>query len=325
MSLISGSFIGATDAFQLSLNGDQCIEGKHPAGYTCSYNIKFVPPSVGTFQATLTLQVQEMNPNANDISGSAQIPTTDVSVELVGTGYIQDLSPAHLISSLSVSPDRTLAIDPETVVGVSFKVTNVGAGSSYAQHLEMPFSPSLVAGYTSFPDPSVWVSRVGTDSLTVELPNLAPGKSFEGTIFFRPNHNKMPLNGDKVTFGYQVPFYDALGKEISQSNEATLTFVGKNWDETTGSVMEMTPAALVATAGDKVEATAKSFAPGEKVSSWVTAPDGTSKAVADSRADEKTGDYTVVVDTTGFTAGNYVIAVYGHDSEITFRAVLTVK
>ncbi len=329
VNLISGTFTGAADVFQLSLSGNQCIAGKHPAGYTCSFNIKFAPLTVGTFHATLTFVEQQVAPTQNDpsesISGAFQAPTTNVSVELVGTGVVQDLNPARLNCSLSVSPDRTLAINPETVVGVSFKVTNNGVGSSFAQHLDMPFSPSLVAGYTTFSDPSVWVSRVGSDSLTVEMPNLAPGKSFEGTIYFRPNSDKMPVNGQEVTFGYDVPFYDALGKHVCQSNEATVTFVGQNVDETTGKVMEMTPAALVATAGDKVEATAKSFAPSEKVSSWITSPDGVSKALADSRADDTTGDYTVMVDTTGFTAGDYVIAVYGHDSEITFRAVLTVK
>jgi hypothetical protein len=96
-------------------------------------------------------------------------------------------------------------------------------------------------------------------------------------------------------------------------------------DQTTGKVMEMTPAALVATAGDTVQVTAKSFAPGEKVSTWITSPDGTGKALKDDRADEKTGDYTVVVNTTGLAAGDYVVAVYGHDSDITFRAIVTVK
>jgi hypothetical protein len=232
---------------------------------------------------------------------------------------------AHLIGSLWVTPDRTVANNLETVLAVNFKVSNVGAGNSSAEYLYMPFSSSLVAGYTTFSDSGMWVSNLNSDNLTVNLPDLAPGKSLEGTIFFRPNTQNMPVNGQKVTFGFDVTYNDSVGQEVSHSNESTVSFEAQNTDETVGKVMEMTPAALDATAGDKVEATAKSFAPGEKVSSWVTAADGTSKAIADDRADYNTGDYTVVVDTTGFAAGKYVIAVYGHDSEITFRAVLTVK
>jgi hypothetical protein len=284
-------------------------------GVTCSTTVQFAPTSTGNFSATLTFYEHIWSKGG-----------TDLIITLTGKGSVHEVSPeAQLIGSLWVSPDRTVEINPETVLAVKFKVSNAGPGNSNSEHLVLSFSPTLIAAYSNFSDPGAWITKAEADKLTVDLPDLTRGKSVEGTIFFRPNPNNMPVDGQKVTFGFKVAYSDSHGNQSAESNKVTVAFGNMSTDQTTGKVMEMTPAALVATAGDTIQATAMSFAPGEKVSSWITSPDGTGKALKNDRADDKTGDYTVVVNTTGLAAGDYVVAVYGHDSEITFRTILTVK
>ncbi|NWJ49214.1 MAG: hypothetical protein HXX08_25440, partial [Chloroflexi bacterium] len=103
-----------------------------------------------------------------------------------------------------------------------------------------------------------------------------------------------------------------------------VSFTDGNRDETVGKVMPMTPGAAEAVAGTKVTVTGDMFIAGELLSTWITTPNGQSTALAGGRADAA-GAFSLTVDTTGLVAGSYVIAIYGHDSEITGRTILTVK
>jgi hypothetical protein len=296
---------------------------------TCQVTIRFAPPTAGYF-----VDLIQYSYYLDEVYHSR-------TYYLFGTG----LTGASPVCAASVSPDRSLKVDSETDIAVSFKVKNQGVSSSYEQVLEMPFDATLVPSHTSFSDPSMWVSSSEGGKVKIELPDLAPNATLSGTVFFHLNPNNMPVVGKELSFNYYLLYstnalplretaWDSsnllLFREESTvtgtcySNTVKVSFVDGNRDETVGKVMPMTPAETVVTAGTQVTVTGDMFIAGELLSTWITAPNGQSVALANGRADAK-GVGSLTVATTGLAAGSYVIAIYGHDSEITGRTILTVK
>ncbi|WJW69839.1 hypothetical protein OZ401_003469 [Candidatus Chlorohelix allophototropha] len=315
-----------------SIVSDTCTNFNNSG--TCQVTIRFAPPTPGYFLSPIGFSYYD-----NEEYHSR-------TYYLVGTG----LTGALPICAVSVSPDRSLKVDSETDIAVSFKVKNQGVSSSYQQVLEMPFDATLVPSHTSFSDPSMWVSPSEGGKVKIELPDLAPNETLSGTVFFHLNPDNMPVVGKELSFNYSVLYstdqlnpyrpknnynpgiLNGFQKRVAvttvtgicTSNTVKVSFTDGNRDETVGKVMPMTPGAAEAVAGTKVTVTGDMFIAGELLSTWITTPNGQSTALAGGRADAA-GAFSLTVDTTGLVAGSYVIAIYGHDSEITGRTILTVK
>ncbi|NWJ49213.1 MAG: hypothetical protein HXX08_25435, partial [Chloroflexi bacterium] len=208
---------------------------------SCNVVVSFTPPFSGYFSAILQFSY------LNETEQNAQI-------YLFGKGSIG----ASLVCAASVSPDRSLKVATETVVGATFKVKNQGISGSFDQYLEMPFDATLIPAYTSFSDPGMWVSSSEGGKLKIALPSLGAGATFSGTVFFRLNPENMPVAGKELSFNYYVLYstnalpardiaWDSssilLFREESTvtgtcySNTVKVSFTDGNRDETVGKVM----------------------------------------------------------------------------------------
>jgi len=270
---------------------------------------------------------------------------SDLTIDLVGTGYVltasaTDLTSADsepfdvtsdfvppvrvvhssdLVPQLRVSPDRVVSTNPENLVSFSFKVENIGAGKAGDLVISLPVPQGLDVGYLDGASSGVWVKQVSATTVTIGLPNLEPYTGAHGVLVFRPNANAVA--GTKVAVSYSLTYNDEAksGKSLN-SNSESFAFGEANSDESEGAIQR--GAAVSAIAGEKVSITQTGYLANELVAQWYTAPDGTTVSLGTHRANAD-GVVTIVVNTAGL-AGDYAVVGYGNRSEFTQVNILTV-
>ncbi|HEX2911242.1 MAG TPA: choice-of-anchor D domain-containing protein [Chloroflexia bacterium] len=278
-----------------------------------------------------TQQIQlQCKPSSTDVSKATLTMTTNdpnyetVSYSLKCSGAQPEPKPADLTLSLTITPDRLVANNPDNLIGYTFKVKNVGEGESHLVKITIPVDPNLVVGYTKFDNDSTWVTETTDSEVLIKLPNLLSGEWATGTVFFRPKTSPAPAPGTKITARFSVRYDDATGVGFErQSNSAEVIFAEPGENMSAENVQVITPAEASGHVGDKFQFQANFFAPDEKVTVWLTGPDGHSKQLTnvDVRAQAK-GQYLFTVDTAGMQPGTYYVALRGNRSEAKGNAKL---
>ncbi|MBN9393395.1 MAG: hypothetical protein J0I20_35520 [Chloroflexi bacterium] len=271
---------------------------------------------------TFSLQVSEQ---MQSISSSTS-PANAAVVEASGVGTILNddqpkqqapQPPADLVGQLRQTPDRVAASDTANEITYTFTVKNVGQGKAGAVSLTLPVAAQLVPGYTQFANPNVWVTSVDASEMIIRLPDLAYNEVVSGTLVFRPNAATVPAPGSIVSSRYTLNWTNP-GSEKGQalSNAVSFSFGGtgleNNQDVSGGLIQLMT---VDAPAGTKVTYHSNFWIPNEKVTGWLTAPDGTSTTLVEGNADSQ-GHFAITVESQGLAAGTYVVAAYGARSEV---------
>jgi hypothetical protein len=155
---------------------------------------------------------------------------------------------------------------------------------------------------------------------------MEAGQSVEGTIFFITDPDNLPVVGNKLSFHAKLFFSDVLTGGTRSSNTVGVEIGPKNVDETTGKVMLMKPAEVKVKAGESVEVSGDFFNPNERLSGWLTAPDGTSQELSlGYNYAGPEGTFSMTLKTAGMAPGSYVVAIHGHISNITGRTILIIE
>jgi hypothetical protein len=237
---------------------------------------------------------------------------------------------------LEVDPYSDVNPSSETKITYSFRVTNEGEGKATNLHFVLPYGEFLtIADFTDKSSDKEWVSKVDAvnSNVTVELPDLDKDATVSGKLVFNPKKGKSIPDGTKVETSYVLIYQDPANAAITiNSNLATLVFkavYGK---------LE------VDNENNKFRFTSNNLLKGEKVSAWITKPDGTSvdlqtlgyHGVAFSGYNGQNGELYIritfqdseglddVVTATDFPNGNYTVVAYGNDSKITLSANIDV-
>ncbi|NWJ53388.1 MAG: hypothetical protein HXX14_21325 [Bacteroidetes bacterium] len=227
--------------------------------------------------------------------------------------------PSDLIPQLRVSPSPVVAISPENLVSFSFKVKNIGVGSTSYVRLEIPIPQGLEVGYLKNTSSGVWVTQVTTTTVTIALPSLGQDQEVHGTLLFRPNANA--VIGTEIEARYKVVFDDEVGCGKSLNSNTQRFVFGETNSSEDGAIQR--GAAISATVGEKVSLVQKGYLANEIVSLWYTKPDGTSVSLGEQRANAN-GEITILLNTAGFAPGDYAVVGYGNRSEVTQVNILTV-
>jgi uncharacterized membrane protein len=282
-------------------------------GGSAAIVILCTPSSSGVQTATLTLT-----------TSLATLP--QVTYTLQCSVNLQKRLPADLELQLTVSPDRQASNRPDNLITYSFKVKNIGPGRASFVYVVLPVDTNLVVGYTKFSHPKAWVVEVLATSVKIRLPDLETDEFVTGSIYFRPKTDPQPASGAKVSTRFTAYYDDATGTGWKRySNAVNFSFTSGN-NVSSGGVQWLGPTNQSGPAGSKLTYTAEFFAPDERVTGWLTKPDGKSLELTGpdrGRASAK-GVFSLTVDTAGLLPGTYSLTIYGNKSQATGNASLVV-
>lgn len=271
---------------------------------------------------TFSLNVTEQ-PFPTSATAAVPVPAVPV-VKASGIGTILNddqpkqqapQPPADLVGQLRQTPDRVAASDAANEITYTFTVKNVGQGKAAAVSLTLPVDAQLVPGYTEFVNPEVWVTSLSGSEMTIRLPDLEYNEVVSGTLVFRPNPVTLPTPGSGVSSRFALNWTNPAGDSgQALSNAVSFSFGGAsgNQDVSGGLIQLMTADRPV---GTKVTYHSSFWIPNEKVTGWLTTPDGKSTTLVEGNADSQ-GHFAITVDSQGLAAGTYVVAAYGARSEV---------
>jgi hypothetical protein len=259
-------------------------------------------------------------------TGPSDILYSDASTCIADT----PTPPADLIAQLRVNPDHTAFIDPNSDISYNLLVKNIGIGEADRATVTFPFDNNLDVGYLSSEDPNVWVSGVDTTSeqhsVTLSFPTIQPGGVYSATLVMRPSATAVPGSTELTRFKVKWDDAERAGKSAA-SNQVHFAFSdqsGSTFNLNDGEVQTFDPATATVSNGSQQVFTADFFAPGEHVSAWYTAPDGTSTSLGTVLAGDN-GEISLTFSPVGLTAGdNYSISAYGNRSGVYASAVATI-
>jgi len=238
--------------------------------------------------------------------------------------------PADLIAQLRVDPDHTAFIDPDSDISYNLLVKNIGIGEASRATVTFPFDGNLDVGYLSSEDPNVWVTGIDTTSeqhsITLSFPTIQPGGVYSATLVMRPSATAVPGSTEVTRFTVKWDDAERAGKSAG-SNAVHFAFSdqsGSTFNLNDGEVQTFDPATATVSNGNQQVFNANFFAPGELVSAWYTAPDGTSTSLGSVLAGPN-GEVSLTFSPVGLTAGdNYSISAYGNRSGVYASAVATI-
>ncbi|MEI6047059.1 MAG: choice-of-anchor Q domain-containing protein, partial [Chloroflexota bacterium] len=133
--------------------------------------------------------------------------------------------PSDLIPQFRISPDRVADTNLENLVFFSFKVKNVGMGSTSNLLVEMPIVQGLEVGYfdASVSSEGVWVTQVTTTTVKLALPPIKQGNEVHGLMVFRPNITATV--GAQIETRYKLLYDDEVrGGNFRNSNSQRYVF-----------------------------------------------------------------------------------------------------
>lgn len=306
---VSSPVIGGPNAAEFTIVSPAFPFNIADGGTPQAITIQCVPSVLGTRKATLML-------TTND---PAQ-PTVTYNLVCLGAVGGPQL-PADLVGQLRVTPDRVANTGSENLISFKFTVINLGQGQAERARLVFPLDANLALGYTSFSDPHIWVTEVVTDSekpyVKIAFPVIEPGKSFSGTIFFRPAAKAK--SGAIIFSRFDLTWDDAehAGKKTaSNAVRFELSADKANLNESGGEIQILTLTANKVANKTKVTITGDFYAPKETVNFWFTKPDGTSYLLGTTHAD-KDGKVSFELIVTDWEVGKtYAIAGQGVRSRV---------
>jgi uncharacterized repeat protein (TIGR01451 family) len=284
----------------------------------CSFTVEVTSATPGSYTNTVT-SISSAETGKQPINASATL--------IVGANKGR-ANPADLIAQLRVTPDRLASLDPSNEISYTLSVKNIGPGKANNVSLRFPIDANLVAGYTNFSNPKMWVSAIVTNVaqpyLQISLPSLEPhSKPLTGTIVFRPSANAQ--TGAIIFTRYSAGWDDDTGGGKTQLSNAVRFVLGKaNQNVSGGAIQLFDPPNATVQAGNTFKLSGDFYIPNELVTFWYTDKNGTSIPLGTKRADA-TGKLNFELDLKDFKAEEvYAVAGFGNRSEVTGSTVLTI-
>jgi hypothetical protein len=215
---------------------------------------------------------------------------------------------------LWLTPDRAARGD---IVGYEIMVDNLSRAGASRVRVIVPLNEHLRLVKTEFDHKQTWVREVTARDMTIMFGRLNGGTNRRAKLFFEVAPT-MPDGAQVRTRA--AARYEGDSDEPARSNTVTLAIAGQTSDT------QPSAAATSATAprGTPLVFSVRNYFPGEKIFTWINAPDGVRESRLSGQANEQ-GAAELRLDTRDLPPGAYGLVVYGDSSKTTIVVPFTVQ
>ncbi|NTU77786.1 MAG: hypothetical protein HGA45_00040 [Chloroflexales bacterium] len=218
-------------------------------------------------------------------------------------------------------PTANHGTTPGSIISTEIVVGNYDKGHAKDVTITVPFDPAEVRVIdATFSTAKAWVSKVLTDSLTINTGPIGADTIITGTLRMQVVETLAP--GTDLSSQLSYRWADGTDGGTGLSNTTILAVADSIDHRPTYTLSVDTPAAV---AGSTFTFSSGIFAPNEPIGVWYNKPDGTVGEEAETFRAAKDGSIVTEFETpSDLPPGDYSFVLYGHWSEFTAVVPFTI-